>query len=486
MKRKVLNIVKKNYIYLLIAVFFITLTSKLSPIYPINDWCDSNSFFTMGKSMIKGVSIYKDLFEQKGPFLYLIYGIGYLISNTSFIGVYLLEIVSFSIFLKIVNCILELENIKNKKLFLITLSAIITTSISFYSGGSAEEFCLPFITYGIYTLFKIHKKTELKPKDFLLNGLFFGLVFLIKFNLISFWFGFFIICIIRYRKEKLIKKILYFILGFLIPIIGFLIYFLCKKNLIGFIDAYFIKNIINYGNVQSNIKEILTRFLDGPTYFLTPGFGFIKNILLTTTCILSFMYAKKRKILVPTLLVFIFPYILICCQNNWYKYYNLPFCVFSIFGLVYLFEIGLFNKTIIKLLTLIMTITIFIIGENSYVLISKKEDYAQYKLSKVIEQYEDQSILNYGIIDQGLYLRTNKVPNIKYYHTMNFSNFKEMETAQEKYIKDKETNFLICCSVKDEDICLSENKYVQRNYKLLAKERHYKDYGLYYYLYVKK
>ena len=486
MKRKVLNIIKNNYIYILIAALFITITSKLSPLYPLNDWCDTNSFFTMGKAMIKGIPIYKDLFEQKGPFLYLIYGLGYIISNKTFFGVYILEIIFFSIFLRIVNQILDIEKLENKKAFLIILTGIITTSMSFYSGGSAEEFSLPFIAYCMYLLFKIYNRIELKPKDFILNGIFCGCVLLIKFNLICFWFGFVIICIIKYKNSNLIKKALCFILGLLIPIILFLMYFIYKKNLIGFIDAYFIKNILNYSNIKIDLSSSIEKLMDGPIYFFTLGFGFVKNILLTTTCLLSFIYAKKKKILSKTILLFIFPYILICCQNNWYKYYNLPLAVFSIFGLIYLFNKNIFKSTLSKIIMLIMIVAIFIVGENSYVLISNKKHFAQYKLSKIIEQYEDKSVLNYGIIDQGLYLKTNSIPNIKYYHTMNFDNFEEMEKEQEEYIKNKKTNFIVCCSTKNEDNCYLYNKNMQKNYKLIAKERHYKNYGLYYYLYTKK
>lgn len=46
--------------------------------------------------MFNGLVPYKDLFEQKGPLLYLIYGIGYLIENDRFIGVFILEIISMT------------------------------------------------------------------------------------------------------------------------------------------------------------------------------------------------------------------------------------------------------------------------------------------------------------------------------------------------------------------------------------------------------
>ena len=59
--------------------------------------------------MFNGKVPYKDLFEQKGPLLYLIYGIGYLISHDTFLGVYLLEVISYTIlaifFLKLLELI---------------------------------------------------------------------------------------------------------------------------------------------------------------------------------------------------------------------------------------------------------------------------------------------------------------------------------------------------------------------------------------------
>ena len=89
----------KYYLYCLLVSFIILMfTSKNSFLYPFNDWVDANAFFTMGKSMFQGVVPYKDLFEQKGLILYFIYGIGSLISFKSFIGVFILEVISFSIF----------------------------------------------------------------------------------------------------------------------------------------------------------------------------------------------------------------------------------------------------------------------------------------------------------------------------------------------------------------------------------------------------
>lgn len=76
----------------IVAVVAITICSKSSPLYPLNDWVDANCFMTVGKSMIHGLVPYRDLIEQKGPLLYMIHAVAALISETSFLGVYFIEI----------------------------------------------------------------------------------------------------------------------------------------------------------------------------------------------------------------------------------------------------------------------------------------------------------------------------------------------------------------------------------------------------------
>ena len=75
----------------LVSTLFLLVCTKSSPLYPMNDWVDVHCFFTMGKSILNGIVPYAELYEQKGPVLYFMYAIAALISDRSFIGVFLLE-----------------------------------------------------------------------------------------------------------------------------------------------------------------------------------------------------------------------------------------------------------------------------------------------------------------------------------------------------------------------------------------------------------
>lgn len=478
--KKIMQFIKRNIIYLLISFIFITITSKMSPIYPLNDWCDTNSFFTMGKALIRGKIIYKDLFEQKGPLLYLIYGVGYLISNKTFIGVYILEILSYSLFLKIIKKILTTLEIKKFFYYAITLSFIITTSLAFYGGGSAEEFCLPYICWNIYIFTKIVKDKKISNIEHFIDGLCFSTVFLIKFNVATFWIGTWIIYIIIYKKES-IKKIMYFTLGASILPLLVVLYFLKNSALYEFIDVYFLKNIFEYNHTKMSIISFFSGFLDGILNLFI--YNIHKNFFLIIALILSFLYAKNNKIMKQYILLLIFPFIFLCCQKVFFEYYILPFSILSIFGLIIIFEKIKIDKINKKYLLIILVIMTFIFGKNTYMLKYKKEDYAQYSFQQIINKYEDKSLLNYGFIDTGFYLETNEVPNVRFFHTMNFSDFKEMKEGQLNYIKNKKTNFVICAKVALDQECNAE---IKKNYKLITEKRHNKDYGFYYELYVRK
>ena len=57
------------------AALVLILCSKTSPLFVLNDWMDANIFFTMGKSMLSGKVLYRDVVDHKGPGLYLLYAL---------------------------------------------------------------------------------------------------------------------------------------------------------------------------------------------------------------------------------------------------------------------------------------------------------------------------------------------------------------------------------------------------------------------------
>lgn len=250
-----LKLPKKNSLIGLYCFFlssaFLLVCSKSSPIYPFNDWVDANSFFTMGKGMIHGKIPYRDLFEQKGPLLYFMHAIAYIISNKTFFGVYLLEVISFSFFLIYSRKILQL--FISAKLALYTLpflSFIVLNSNSFMHGDSVEEFCLPLMTASLYHLiqaFKNKPSISISKGVLLINGLLAGCVLWLKFSLLGFWMGWIMTilgCLIFARQyAAAIKASFLFLSGMLIATIPWIVYFGINQAIGDWIGTYFLSTL---------------------------------------------------------------------------------------------------------------------------------------------------------------------------------------------------------------------------------------------------
>ena len=76
---------------LLVAFAVLTVCSKNSFLYPMNDWVDVNCFFTVGRGITHGLVPYRDLYDQKGPLLYFVYALAALVSEHGFLGVFVIE-----------------------------------------------------------------------------------------------------------------------------------------------------------------------------------------------------------------------------------------------------------------------------------------------------------------------------------------------------------------------------------------------------------
>jgi len=125
MKIRLKDIFSENRIILLwcaaTAFLLLLICSRSSFLYPCNDWNDANSYFTMGKGMMNGQIIYRDLYDQKGPYLYLVYGIAYLLCHDSFAGVFVFEIIAITAFLYSCHKLMNLYCSKQLSILLLPL-----------------------------------------------------------------------------------------------------------------------------------------------------------------------------------------------------------------------------------------------------------------------------------------------------------------------------------------------------------------------------
>jgi len=446
----------KYLIYIfLISFIFITIGSKNSFLYKFNDWYDANAFMTMGRGLLNGLIPYKDLFEQKGPILYFLYAVAALINNSSFIGAYILELITYSIFLYYVKKTLNLFfDDKYTITSLIILSSFIVTLKPFGHGGAAEELCLPFFMYSIYSFIKYLRTGKITVKEIILNGIMAGIIAWVKYSLLGFHFVFaatlFFVDIFKKKYLRSFLNCIYFLLGMGIVTLPVILYFVKNSAVGSLIDVYFLANMTSYSEKMTIIEKMIKAIgLLFSNLFTNPGFlimilipiviGFIKKI--------NFNIKYSKYIL---LVSFIFMGLGTFIGGTNYFYYSLIITPFMVLGVILINY--LFNKYNIRInnirnitVLLIAILIVFITSDNIHYMFKSKNEYAQYIFADIINKSDDKTLINYGFLDGGFYLTTNTLPDCYYFMRNNFTydNFKEMYLEQKRFVKEEKPHYVV-------------------------------------------
>lgn len=172
-----------------LSAVVLALCSKSSPLYAFNDWMDANIFFTMGRSMLGGRVLYRDVFDHKGPVLYLLYGLAGLVGGTDFRGVLVLEIIAMTSFLCTGLRTAELLAGRRLSVWWMALPAAgMAASRAFSHGGSAEELLLPFLAAALFSLVRaLHSPTAKPLRAVCVQGLLAGCALWLKYTVLGFY-----------------------------------------------------------------------------------------------------------------------------------------------------------------------------------------------------------------------------------------------------------------------------------------------------------
>lgn len=451
---------KKVTVYsIFLSFLFLWIGTKSSPAYPMNDWVDANAFFTMGKGLMNGLVPYRDLFEQKGPILYFVYGIGYLLSHKSFLGIFFIEVFSFTIVLIYFYKILKLYE-REKQFYPVApfLLAIILTMPAFTHGGGCEELLLPFFFISFYHfLYLLKDKRYLSEgkKMYFFEGLIVGVILWTKFILLGFWIGWVLVIGILLLSSKQYKKICSIILSYLlgIAVVTFpiLLYFTITNSLTDLWNTYFYLNIFLYPKTESAIS-FLERIQQ--LWALLKG-NMNRNSIYMFTLFIGVITMMKNKIVLKKW--FKVGIIVLFFSTFFFNYIGLKnhlyyFIVMSPF--VILFGITVANtcysiKMPIRYVTLfvvpILWEFVFFCSPNTYFLETKKSSLAQFIFADIMNQEENPTLLYYGNIDGGFYTVADILPTEKYFEKINidYEAFPENVDAQQLAIQKRHTEFVI-------------------------------------------
>lgn len=422
----------KTAAFCLLAAFLVlTVCTKSSFLYPLNDWVDSNCFFTVGKAIASGKVLYTDIYEQKGPLLYFLHSIAYRISNESFFGVYWLELFAAAVFLFFTVKTVQLYVKRGVYFWVPVFAMVVYSSNSFCHGDSVEELCLPLLMICIYLAERAFCCGETLPlRHWLVAGILGGVVLWMKFNLLGFFAGWALIPLYRaLRKDgfwMLCKSVLCVLTGVLLPTIPVLIYFGVHHAFGDLWTAYFYNNLFLYADVQTAGvgEKLLTLFLRiqysvRKNYlYAVPGFAGVLWYFLTAR--------RERRLHMP--FAALGTALLVFAGQMSLPYYSLVFSVFAVWGLIPLcMALERFlpqEKTKIGVALTAASLCVslgcsYLLSSNTYLMHVQKEEMPQYKFKEIICMIENPTLLNYGFLDGGFYTTTGIVPDNKYFCQLN-------------------------------------------------------------------
>ena len=496
----------------LISVIFLGIATRSSPLYPLNDWVDSNCFFTVGKAMMNGRVVYRDIYEQKGILLYLIHGIGYLISNTTFIGVFLFEVANFTFFLYLAYLIGRLYVGYLLSLSILpVLSWSVLSSVSLRQGDSAEEFCLPYVLFAIYALLKNLRRGDGSGipdnRTVFFMGMCAACILWIKYTMLGIYIGYVVVavvlCVIDKDIKKLLSAALSFILGALTVSVPFLIYFAVNGALDDLFVTYFYNNMFLYADERTftdKFAGIFSLAVRGLSYN-----GLWGKLAYVGLLSLILDIREPRGSLGGLFMYFGHVFFIYWGGIGWY-YYSFGMVSLSVLGFVAVVRVidwavkkisgyvrgysdrlsdkqkkdlaRTFDRATLRIVGYICTACIVLSMctyyadrtyrecPNVFYMKYDREEIWQTKFANIINESEDRTLLNYSCLDLGLYTVADIVPTEKFFARLNID-LPEMKESLERSIREQHTEFVVVRSAPSDfvlyyyDLVASETSHVE-------------------------
>lgn len=454
---------------LILSALFLLTGSKSSPLYPMNDNVDLNVYMTVGREMLAGRVPYRDLFEQKGPLLFMLHAFLAIFFKQGYFGVYLVEVICFALllFYSAKICSLYVKNKLAPYLVMVFLGVALPLAPSFSNTGSLEEIYLFCFTHSAYLILRaLRADRPLALKESLLIGLYAGFGFWSKYTFCGFFAALAFFVIVWYMSKKfwrpLLKTAGQMLAGLALITLPILLYFALNGAIMDMIQVYFTDNITLYAQTDTpameKIRNALTltvsRNKDAYGWLFYPGAVFL----------LYGLYRHWRE----SFLVFLSFWgltITTYMSSPGYSYYGLSLAPFALCGLVGLFylldrilllfgvrtwpEIALPRSVSLLLAAgaLILagggTLAISIFSPSAYLMKYKKADLPQYQFAETIRQTPDATLLNYWFLDGGFYYTAGARPVNRYFCYFNI-NPPELKPQQENVILKGEVDYVVC------------------------------------------
>ena len=197
-----------DYLIAFILAFFCAMQFALNPVLPLSPGGDSSVFLLLGDRLHKGFTLYKDIFDHKGPFLFFLEWLGLFIPSPTYSGVWIIELINMFAVAVIVMKTAALFSSSRKVCVFTCIVTIFLGGMQAYDEGNySEEYALPWIALSLYIFLKYFISKNYKKRDIILLGISFSLILLLRANMIGVWVIFIPAVLISLIMQKRWKDI---------------------------------------------------------------------------------------------------------------------------------------------------------------------------------------------------------------------------------------------------------------------------------------
>lgn len=323
------------------AAGVVSVCSRSSFFYPLNNWGDAQCFFTVGKSMVRGQVLYRDIYEQKGPLVLFLHGLASFVQRNGFLGVFLLEVLAAGVFLWFCQKIMALYGAGSLRFAALPLVLAVSFSCpSFQMGDSMEELCLPLFAAGLYLgLRALRENRPLGWGGALALGVLCGAVFWTKYTLCGIFAALglvlFVHAIYRGGPKVAARLTAGFFGGFALACLPWLLYFGLNGALGDLWQCYFYNNLFLYGSGGSlSLAGVLAAVTNSLAYMLRLNWTFA--VFAVAGLVWFVFWPEKGRGIWERVLVLACAVLMAVgiygATSNAYIYYGMPFVLFVPLG----------------------------------------------------------------------------------------------------------------------------------------------------------
>ncbi len=495
------------------AAGVVAVCSRSSFFYPQNNWGDAQCFFTVGKSMVRGQVLYRDIFDHKGPLLYWLHGLASFVQRDGFFGVFLLEVAAAAVFLWFVQKLLKLYGVGWLRWAALPLIlGVCFSCASFQMGDSAEELSLPMMAASLYfALRTVRRKETVAFWQAAVQGMVCGLVFWIKFNLCGFWAAFgillFFYSLCQGGLRAAARLTAGFFAGFALTALPWLLYFGFHGALADLWTVYFYDNLFAYsGGAGMTLASVLQKTGHGLSYML--GLNWTFGVFAVLGLAWFVFWPEKSRSgwergLAAAAAVLMAVSIYGAASAD-YIYYGVPFMLFVPLGALGLALAAQRLLPAVKAssrrLAAVGCAAALAVGvgyalwhtPNRQAFLQPLEETVQYQFKQVIDRSEDKSMTMRHVLDGGFYTICDVMPQQKYIGWYNL-NLPEIAAQRDAYMNEAQVEFIVARTEEEDwEQYKAENEpAILENYQLVADgtEEYLRNKGystMHYYLYQRR